>query len=193
MTERHAAAWSRTASRNDRQSLRARRDLCDGQSVIGPSRVALLACIGLWLGCADDKSGALEALAQSEREWEALEVESGDTYWYEEVNCALPPQLDGAGDSTRVQVIDGVVEAEVRETVSGLCAPGEIHRYGGFPSATFDELYEMCRSIVTSDHTVTVTYDDEGIVQLCRGEESNCDDSCDHGFYIAGRGFGVHD
>jgi hypothetical protein len=132
----------------------------------------------------------LDELAQSEAAWNALSAEGGDTYWYEEENCAINV-VGGGGEATIVQVEDGV--ARVLDTRAISSCVTTVNRYGALlKTNTMPELYELCRNLLRfGDSEVTLRTGDDGVIASCFSTDApDCFDACGSGFALTGWGFG---
>jgi hypothetical protein len=134
-----------------------------------------------------EESALVESLDESEALWLKLEANAGDSYWYAESSCG-----QGLRDTTTVQLRGGIATAVTTERADeSRCLEDEPYRYEDFTPASIPELYDQCRDLLSGDYATTVTFDDEGIIESCRAIEVDCNDACDHGFYIGSRGFGT--
>ena len=135
----------------------------------------------------------LDQLTLSRAVWQSLATEQGDTYWYEEQNCAINV-AGGGGEATLVQVEDGVVALTGTHDIPACVAV--VNRYGGLsPARTMDELYELCWDLVLErDFEVRLRTDPRGVIQTCFvPDEPGCQDACGSGFALSAWAFGRQD
>ena len=133
-----------------------------------------------------------QALMRSKERWMELVASEGDSYWYEEENCA-PNMITGI--VTHVQVDNGSVLRSERSEIPNSECKGNVNRFDDFVARTMPELYELCgQFLADSPPEVTLGFDERNVLTGCVvASPPDCDDNCGEGFLLRDWGFGMYE